>query len=116
MKTKKTLRRLNKVVALLSNVIGRLPDKKNGLEDLLDSAKANVVQAKKMVHSQPSNGAGKSKPPEKVEKAPKAEKAGSGRLSAEGRKKISLAAKKRWEKARRKGVNPVTGRRLSKTA
>jgi|SRR5579863_395858 len=113
MKTKKTLKRLNKVVALLSNVIGRLPDKKNGLEDLLGSAKANVVQAKKMVHSQPANGAGKSKP---ADKAPKAEKAGSSRLSAEGRKNISLAAKKRWAKAKRKGVNPVTGRRLSKTA
>ncbi len=110
MKIKKTLKRLNKVVALLSNVIGRLPDKKNGLEDLLDSAKANVVQAKKMVHSQPSNGAGKTKP------AAKAEKAGPRRLSAAGRKRISLAAKKRWEAAKRKGVNPVTGRRLSKTA
>jgi hypothetical protein len=116
MKAKKTLKRLNKVVALLSNVIGRLPDKKNGLEDLLDSAKANVVQAKKMVHSQPSNGAGKGKPQEKAEKAPKADKAGPRRLSAAGRKRISLAAKKRWEAAKRKGVNPVTGRRLSKTA
>jgi hypothetical protein len=110
MKTKKTLKRLDKVVALLSNVIGRLPDKKNGLEDLLDSAKANVVQAKKMVNSQPANGAGRSKP------AAKGEKAGTGRLSAAGRKKISEAAKKRWEAAKRKGVNPVTGRRLSKTA
>ena len=113
MKTKKTLKRLNKVVALLSNVIGRLPDKKNGLEGLLDSAKANVVQAKKMVHSQPANGAAKSKPAAKAEKAPKTE---GRRLSAAGRKKISLAAKKRWETARRKGVNPMTGRSLSKTA
>ncbi len=120
MKTKKTLKRLDKVVALLSNVIGGLPDTKNGLEDLLDSAKANVVRAKKMVHSQPANGTGKAKPQAKAEakteKEPKAEKTGPRRLSAEGRKKISLAAKKRWEKARRKGVNPVTGRRLSKTA
>ena len=110
MKTKKTLKRLDKVVALLSNVIGRLPDKKNDLEDLLGSAKASVVQAKKMVQPKPANGSTKSKP------AVKTEKAGNGRLSAEGRKKISLAAKKRWEKARRKGVNPVTGRKLSKTA
>ncbi len=112
MKAKKTLKRLDKVVALLSNVIGRLPDSKNGLEDLLGSAKANVVRAKKMVHAQPSNGAGKATPPEKPEK----QKAATTRLSAAGRKKISLAAKKRWEAARRKGVNPVTGRRLSKTA
>ena len=113
MKAKKTLKRLNKVVAILSNVIGRLPNKKNGLEGLLDSAKANVVQAKKMVHSQPANGTSKSKSPAKAENAPKT---AASRLSTAGRKKISLAAKKRWETARRKGVNPVTGRRLSETA
>jgi hypothetical protein len=37
MKTKKTLKRLKKVVALLSNVIDRLPGSKGGLENLLDS-------------------------------------------------------------------------------
>jgi hypothetical protein len=103
MKTKKTLKRLKKVVGLLSNVIDQLPGGKNGLGDLLDSAKANVVQAAKIVNTQ-------AKPPASPEKA------GRARLSAEGRKRISLAAKKRWETAKRKGVNPVTGRPLSKTA
>jgi hypothetical protein len=107
MKTKKTLKRLNKVVELLSDVIGRLPGSNDGLGDLLDSAKANVVEAAKKVTAQPSNGAGKSKPPAK---------SGKGRLSAAGRKRISLAAKKRWEAARRKGVSAVTGRRLKETA
>jgi hypothetical protein len=110
MKTKKTLKRLNKVVALLSNVIDQLPAGNDGLGDLLNSAKANVVQATKTVNSQRSNGAAKSKPPARAEKAKQ------GRLSAAGRKRISLAAKKRWEEARRKGVSAVTGRRLSKTA
>jgi hypothetical protein len=110
MKTKKTLKRLNKVVALLSNVIDQLPASSDGLRDLLDSAKANVVLAAKKVTAQASNGASKSKPPAK------AETVRQGRLSAAGRKKISLAAKKRWEAARRKGVSAVTGRRLSKTA
>jgi hypothetical protein len=110
MKTKKTLKRLKKVVALLSNVIDQLPGGNDGLGDLLDSAKASVVQATKKVSAQPSNGAGKSKSPAK------AKKAGQGRLSAAGRKRISLALKKRWEAARRKGVSAVTGRRLSKTA
>jgi hypothetical protein len=40
MKTKKTLKRLNKVVALLSSVIDKLPDSKSGLGDVLDSAKS----------------------------------------------------------------------------
>jgi len=107
MKTKKTLKRLNKVVALLSDVIGRLPGSNDGLGDLLDSAKANVVEAAKKVTAQPSNRGSKSKP---------AAKTGQGRLSAAGRKRISLALKKRWEAAKRKGVNAVTGRRLRKTA
>ena len=109
MKTKKALKRLNKVAVLLSTVIDQLPDDTDGLGDLLNSAKANVVHAASTLNSQPSSGAGKSKPPAKAEKAK------PRRLSAEGRKRISLAAKKRWEIARRKGVNPVTGRRLSKT-
>jgi hypothetical protein len=106
MKTKKALKRLNKVVALLSNVIDKLPDRKGGLGDVLDSAKANVVRAAKMVHSQPSNGAVKRKAPANTE----------GRQSALGRKKTSVTATKRSEADKRKGVNSATGRRLSKTA
>jgi hypothetical protein len=110
MKTKKTLKRLKKVVVLLSNVIDQLPGSNDGLGDLLDSAKANVVRATKKVSSQPSSGASESKP------AANAEKVRQGRLSEAGRKRISLAVKKRWRAAKRKGVNAVTGRRLSKTA
>jgi len=105
MKTKKTLKRLNKVVALLSNVIDKLPDRKGGLGDVLDSAKANVVRAAKMVHSQPSNGAAKRKPPAKAE----------GRQSATRRKRISVTATKRSEADKHKGLNSETGRGLSKT-
>jgi septal ring factor EnvC (AmiA/AmiB activator) len=109
MKTKKTLKRLNKVVALLSNVIDQLPGSNKDLGDLLNSAKVTVAQAANTLNAQPSNEEAKSKRPAK------AEKTGQRRLSEEGRKRISLAAKKRWEAARRKGVNPVSGRRLSKT-
>jgi hypothetical protein len=110
MKTKKTLKRLNKVVAVLSNIIDQLPGSNKDLGGVLDSAKTSVVQATKMVASQTSNTASKSKSPANTGKAE------AGRLSAAGRKKISLAAKKRWATAKRKGVNPVTGRQLSKTA
>jgi hypothetical protein len=106
MKTKKTLRRLNKVAALLSDVIDKLPDRKGGLGDVLDSAKANVVRAAKIVHSQPSKGSAKRKAPANAE----------GRVSAAGKKRISVAATKRSKAVKRKGVNSVSGRRLSKTA
>ena len=35
-------------------------------------------------------------------------------MSAEGRARIAAAARKRWRDARRRGVNPITGKRLPK--
>jgi len=109
MKAKKTLKRLNKVEALLSSVIDQCPASKRGLRELLDSAKTSVVRAREAVNSQGGRRAAR-KPPVKAEQAKR------GKLSAEGRKRISLAAKKRWTLAKRKGMNAVTGRPLSKTA
>jgi hypothetical protein len=104
MKAKKAIKRLNKVESILANVIDQFSKSDNGLRELLDSAKTSIVQAKKTVGRQETTKAAK-KPP-----------AGASRLSAEGRKNISLAAKKRWALAKRKGMNAVTGRRLKKTA
>jgi hypothetical protein len=109
MKAKKALKRLNKVEALLSNVIDQFPGSRDGLRELLDSAKAAVVRAKETVTSQLSNRTAKKSPL-------RAEMVQRGRLTPEGRKRISLAAKKRWALAKRKGMNAVTGRRLNKTA
>ena len=108
MKAKKALKRLNKVESILANVIDQF-SVTDGLRELLDSAKASIVRAKKTVNRQGSARAAR-KPPVRAEKAQRA------RLSAEGRRKISAAAKKRWTLAKRKGMNAVTGRPLSKTA
>lgn len=104
MKAKKAIKRLNKVESILSNVIDQFSGSGNGLRHLLDSAKTSIVQAKKTVGRQEPTKAAK-KPP-----------AGAGRLSAEGRRNISLAAKKRWAVAKRKGMNAVTGHKLKQTA
>jgi hypothetical protein len=104
MKAKKAIKRLSKVESILSNVIDQISDSDSGLRELLDSAKTSVVRAKKTVGSQESTKATK-KPP-----------AGASRLSAEGRRNIAAAAKKRWALAKRKGVNAVTGRKLKQTA
>jgi hypothetical protein len=99
MKTKKTRKRMNKVVALLSKIIHQLPGSNDGLGDVLDSAKAYVVRATKMLTSQASDRESKSK------------------LRASAKKdEQGLAAKNRRAAAKRKGVNPVTGSRLSKAA
>jgi hypothetical protein len=109
MKAKKALKRLNKIETLLSNVIDQFSGSKEVLGELLDSAKAAVIRAKETVNSQMSTSG-----PKKTPAKPETEH--SRRLTAEGRRRISLAAKKRWAVAKRKGMNAVTGRRLSKTA
>ncbi len=104
MKAKKAIKRLNKVESILANVINQFSESSNGLRELLDSAKTSIVQAKKTVGRQESPRA--TKKPQTAAK----------RLSTEGRRNISLAAKRRWALAKRKGMNAVTGRRLKKTA
>src|SRR5215469_12504486 len=102
MKTKKMLKRLNKVEGLLSDVIDGLLTSQDSLERLLGAAKANVAE----VVSQLENGEGSQ------EALPRRTGGARGGLSQEGRKRISEAAKKRWAAAKQKGVNAVTGRRL----
>ncbi len=109
MKAKKALKRLNKVDVLLSNVIDQCPASARGLRELLDSARASVVRAKGAVNARGSRKPAKKSPA-------RAQESTQGRLSAEGRNRISLAAKKRWAAAKRKGMNAVTGRPLNKTA
>jgi hypothetical protein len=92
---------------LLSDVIDQCPARARGLRGLLDSAQSSVVRAKELVNVRAAKAA--KKPPARASES-------RGRLSAEGRKNISLAAKKRWAAAKRKGVNAVTGKPLARTA
>jgi len=108
MKAKKAVKRLTRVEALLSNVIDGFATGERAVKELLDNAKAAVIRARETVNVKASPAAEK-KPPVKVSSA-------KSRLTAEGRKKLSLAAKKRWAIAKRKGVSAVTGRPLAKTA
>jgi hypothetical protein len=108
MKAKKALKRLKKVETILSDVIDQCPASARGLRGLLDSARASVVRAKGVVDARAARAA--KKPPARAQESTR------GQLSAEGRKRISLAAKKRWATAKRKGMNAVIGRPLSKTA
>src|SRR6266852_2575843 len=82
MKAKKALKRLNKVETILSDVIAQFPASARGLRGLLDSAKTSVVRAKEVLHARV---AAKSSPAGAQESA-------QGGLSAEGRKRISLAS------------------------
>src|SRR5215212_1831649 len=101
MKAKKAVKRLNKVEALLSNVIDGFAAGERAVKELLDSAKAAVVRARETVNIKTAPVVEK-KPPVKARSV-------KSRITAEGRKKLSLAAKKRWAAAKRKGVSAVTG-------
>jgi hypothetical protein len=94
MKAKKAFKRLERVEALLSNVIDQYPAHERGVRELLNSAKASVLRAKVKVKSQAVPRTGK-----KLQL--KAKKSKHGHLTAEGRRRISLAAKKRWAVAKR---------------
>jgi hypothetical protein len=102
MKAKKAFKRLGRIEALLGDVIAEFPGSKASLGELLNSAKDAVVRAKDAVQAQ-------------LKESP-LRPARQGRLTPAGRKSISLAAKKRWAAAKRRGMNAVTGRRLSKMA
>ena len=105
MKAKKALKRLGKAEAILENVIDQYAGE-TSVKALLGTAKASLVRAKEVVDST----AAARKPPAKANKSRR------GGLTAAGRKKLSIAAKKRWAVAKRKGVHAVTGRPLSKIA
>ncbi len=83
MKSKKALKRLNKVESLLSRVIDSCPASARGLRELLDSAKASVGRAMEVVNARVAQAA--RKPPAR---SPEFRQG----LSAEGRKRISLEA------------------------
>jgi hypothetical protein len=108
MKAKKAVKRLKKIETVLAGIIDEMSSGKPVLRELLDSARGSIAQAKAKLTPSVSRGAAK-KPSAKGEAA----KAG---LTAEGRKKLSAAAKKRWATAKRKGVHAVTGRPLRRSA
>lgn len=109
MKAKKAVRRLNKVEDLLSSVLDQYAAVEDRVRELLDSAKESVVRARASLNLSPRTA---KKPAAKATRA----QGGGGHLTADGRRRLSIAAKKRWATAKRKGINAVTGRPLSKTA
>ena len=110
MKVKKAVKRLDRVESLLSGIIDKYDAAgDHRLQELLMAAKESVVHAKETLHGHSASTATE-KPPSS------AHSASPGGLTAEGRKRLSLAAKRRWAAAKRKGIHAVTGRPLRKTA
>jgi hypothetical protein len=94
MKAKKALKRLRSVEALLSIVIDQFAANERSVRAMLDSAKASVIRAKARINSLSAARTVK-KPPMTAKQAKRRH------LTSEGRRRISLAAKKRWAAAKR---------------
>ena len=106
MKAKKALKRLTRVEALLSNVLEQYAASDHRVRELLDSAKASVVSAKKTMSLRASSGAARKLPVQ-------AENRKQQYLTPAGRKRLSLATKKRWAEYRRKKAEEATMGRQS---
>jgi hypothetical protein len=109
MKAKKALKRLNKVEALLSNVIDQFPASKQELGELLDSAKAAVIRARETINSQLSTSPAR-------RTTARAEITQQPHVTANSKQTAPLAAARRRGGTKRKSMNAPTGRRLKKTA
>ena len=73
----------------------------------------SALAATRSVH--PNTSPNRQSSPRASKETPsKVEEPKRGHLTAAGRKKLSLAAKKRWALAKRKGINAVTGKPLGK--
>ncbi len=94
MKAKKAIKRLAKAETLLATVLDQYPAGNDGLRDLLDSAKTSIARARAAIDVEVAVTPAKKSPA-------RAKQAKPGRLTEAGRKRISLAAKKRWAAARR---------------
>ena len=85
------------------------------LREIEGPTKGSAVAANRSLHRK--TAANRPASPVAAKESP-AQAPGSkrGKLTPEGRRKLSLAAKKRWALAKRKGINAVTGKPLGKAS
>ena len=107
MKAKKALRRLNKAKLLLALVIDEYKTEKPvaNARDLLRAAVSNIDQAKAAMKGPSTLPAA---PTPKAREVAEATAKPSRKLSEEGRRRLSLSAKKRWAAAKRKGARTLS--------
>ena len=97
MKVKKVIKKLKRAQNLLSTVVDQYAVSKTVVGDLIDAASANIKRAEALVESRRSQVLSR--------------KPAVRRMTEEGRKRLSLAAKKRWAKAKRKGLHTLAALR-----
>ena len=96
MKAKKAIKRLHRVEALLGTVIDEFEAGTPEVHSLLDAARSSLVSATQALAETPTT-----KP------ADEAGQPRASRLSDAARKRLSVAAKKRWADAKLKGKSSL---------
>lgn len=94
MKSKKVIKRLSRVVTLLSDVLSEYPAIEKQVRELLSAARASIVGARKFIDQQVSAGA--------AVKSVKSKTAQQSRLTAAGKSKSPLASKAKTAPAKPK--------------
>jgi hypothetical protein len=110
MKVKKAVKKLRKAELSISSVVGQMTDLGSDARDLLRAAGQSVNRALGLIDvGADSTVIGKA--PKGVKKVSDAamQQGRSAPFSAERRRKLSLAAKKRWAAAKRRGAKTLAG-------
>ncbi len=108
MKAKKATKRLKKAHSLLSVVIEDWPEIKKEIRDLLFAAADDVRRAVELAEASGSSSASPHEGATESQAGSNSTKRrGKRRFTDEARKKLSLAAKKRWAAAKRSGVKSL---------
>lgn len=97
MKSRKAIKRLRRIETLLKTVIDQYDGSNPEVHHLLDGARSGITSATQMLAAPPAG-----KP------APKADRPQSRTLSGAARKRLSVATKKRWADAKRKGLTTLS--------
>ena|ERR1700674_1970017 len=101
MKAKKAIKRLRKAHLLLSSVVKQYTESRFPMRDLSDAADS-IDRAKAFLEANGTSSS-TSKAANRSQKGRGSTKRRTIRLTQEARQRLSLAAKKRWAAAKRKG-------------
>jgi hypothetical protein len=108
MKAKKAMKKLKKAQLSLSNVVGQWSELGSEARDLLNAAGQSVNRALGLIEVKAASTVSEALRGAKKAHA-KAMKQGRGAFSEERRQKLSLAARRRWAAAKRRGAKTLAG-------
>jgi|SRR5262249_40829396 len=108
MKAKKVIKRLRKAQILLSSVVKQYTDGRFPKRDLLDTA-SGIGRAITFIEANEISSLTAKATNRRQKRRGSTNPQSIRRLTQEGRRKLSLAAKQRWAAARRKGMTTLAG-------